>query len=180
MNETYHLRIQEANGQEAVLAFPGCIASRVEKIFQEQYQTGSDFVRALEDSKQELLEAIAAAYPSERKTFSYSIEEDRLVLKPVASIVRGGAVKASHSQNEAMSMIVMAMFLGNYLHIRRLFESDRGPLTLRKTFDIEIDQSYMDMGKAPSDEWLAIFEGKEPHGAERKYIKLEPTVISPN
>ena len=103
-----------------------------------------------------------------------------MILKPVASTGQNGQIQASHSQNEMMATMVMAMFLGNYLHIRKIFSSVEEPITLRKTFDSEIDQSYMEIGKAASDEWFAIFEGEGQQGTERKYIKLEPILTISN
>ena len=75
MNEIYHLRTQGTSGQEAVLAFPSEIASRVEQIFQEQYKTGREFAKALEDKRQDVLEAIASNYPSDKKTHYIALKE---------------------------------------------------------------------------------------------------------
>lgn len=179
MNETYHLRIQGTTGQEAVLAFPSGIASRVDQIFQEQYKTGSEFAKALEDKRQDVLDAIASNYPSEPKTFLYSIEGDKLVLRPIASAGQGGEINTQHSKNDHYSMGVMAMLLGNYLHIRGLFSSAEGPVTIRKTFDDAGDESYFRNGDAPLKEWAAIFEGKA-EGVERKFIKIKPILTTSN
>ena len=180
MNETYHhLRIQGTSGQEAVLAFPDGIASRVDQIFQEQYKTGGEFVKALEDKRQDVLDAIASNYPSEPKTFLYSIEEGKLVLRQIASAGQNGQIQASHSENDHYSMGLMAMFLGNYLHIQEIFSSAECQVTIRKTSDERVDEVYMRNGDAPFEEWAAIFEGKAT-GIERKYIRLEPILTDSN
>src|SRR3989338_8671880 len=176
----YQLRIQANDKLESVLAFSGWISEGIDRLFEERYDSGRDFIANLEDKKQQILDAIVQGYQTSKKNFTYTINEDKLIIAPLSQVNGQGDMSFVCEQNDFSAMAVMTMFLGNYLHIKKLLSSVDKPLTVRKSFENRYDESFKERGKAPYDELVAIMSGKEKPGKKREYIEIAPILLSVN
>lgn len=176
----YQLRIQTPNNLEAFLAFPSWIHTSIDKLFECQYATGRDFVSNLESKKQQILDAIVKGYPTSKKNFTYTIYEDKLIIAPLSQVSGHGEISFVCEENDFSAMTVMAMFLGNYLHIKRLLKSFDKSVTVRKSLEERYADPFKERGKPPYDELAAIMTGAEQHGKKREYIEIAPILINKN
>lgn len=183
MSEVYHIRIQQVGGPEAMLEFPSRIDHLVSKLFQERYRTGQEFLNAIEQANQPILDAFTVAYPSEGKVFTYSIRDDKLVLGLVVGQGEEGIMRGVLSQHCIIAMGLMAQHLGNYLHIKETIDPTNKPVNIQRTYDDMRDQGHLNYGREAKDELRtilqSIFDGKEPE-FEGKYIVLEEIVTGLN
>ena len=181
MAGSYNLRIRQSGAPEMAICLPVPAYDKMSALFQPQYRTGQDFLSALESSKQKMLEAIASCYPSDKKRFDYSIEDDKLHLKVLTS-PRGGGERftSEFSQNDITAMHTMAFLLGGYLHTKSSIDPAKGPVGIKGTIDEKIDSIAVKNGDAPLTELHDILTGKKTSDDTNQYISLEVTIVSKN
>ena len=76
MDDAYHIRIQQVNYPELVLAFPATSSDLVDRLFQQHYRTGREFLDSLSTNTQSMLEAISSGLIQPTKNFVYSLGTD--------------------------------------------------------------------------------------------------------
>jgi len=180
MNEIYHIRVQQADSPQAALAFQSKIEHLVENLFKEQYESGQEFLDSLEETKQPILDAYASLYKSDRKRMTYSIQDDQLIIGLVAGHGNEGKMSIEFTDNDIKAMYVMGLFLGNYLHIKRVIDPANKPVNIQRTNDPKIDQICMDNAKGIFDELDAIFAGRTTIDLDNDYVLIKPINVEVN
>ena len=181
-HHAYHIRIQQANMPEAVLAFPVGVAGLVESLFLGAYNTGQEFLTVLEAAKGQMLDAIVAAYPSSPRSFSYSLNSETLVLRLSATQLQRRVLYRAPA-NDINAMKVMAMLVANYVHLKQSIDTQEGPVTVKTSYDSRIEQSFVDIGLPAAEEFdlkFGVGTNDASDASGRCYLKIECDIRSGN
>lgn len=164
MDDAYHIRIQQVNYPELVLAFPATSSDLVDRLFQQQYRTGREFLDSLSTNKQSMLEAIASGFNQPTKNFVYSIGndggKDKLKLT-IFGTIQTGQVVYPIQNGDLNIMSLMALLIGNYRYITNQIDPDEGPIDIRQTYDDKIDELFIQTGMKALNELLNILSSPE-------------------